>query len=195
MLRSIRKKLAKLWYKLVTLKSSPRKIALGFAVGVFISYTPTFGVQTVMALGVAALLRLNPIATAAGTYVTNIVTAPPLYMLCHEVGRVLLGMQAASVDLTETKIGWNILRLGKVGLQWMGVELLGAVVVGAITAVPAYFLALFGVIGYRRARLNRRIQKMRQRIEQAESRPSRKPGAAPGSPAAGRHLNGKKPNA
>ena len=194
MWRKIWQKLARLWYKLVTLKSSPRRIALGFAIGVFISYTPTFGLQTVIAIGVAALLRLNPIATIAGTYVTNIVTAPPLYMMCYEVGRFVLGAQSAAGDPAQPELEWSILRLGWMGLRWAGVEMVGALIVGVISAVPSYFLVLFGVVSYRRARLNRRIQKMPRRIEQGDAESHRSAEAAPprsrgGPPADGREAD------
>ena len=170
MLRRIGQRLAKLWYRLVTLKSSPRKIALGFAVGVFLSYTPTFGFQTVLALSVATLLRVNPIATVVGTYVTNFFTVGPIYLLCYQLGRFVLGMQSGgNAEMTQTDAGWSILRLGKAGLGWIGLEMLGAAIVGVITAVPAYFLSLFGVIRYRTARLNRRIKKMRRRLQQADT--------------------------
>jgi len=169
MLLRIWQGLAKLWYRLVTLKSSPRKIALGFAVGVFLSYTPTFGFQTVLALSVATLLRVNPIATVVGTYVTNFFTVGPIYLLCYQVGRFVLGMQSGNADMSQTDAGWSILRLAKAGLGWLGIEMLGAAILGVITAVPAYFLSLFGVIRYRTARLNRRIKKMRRRLQQADA--------------------------
>jgi uncharacterized protein len=48
--------------KLVTLRDTPHAIAGGVAIGVFIGFTPLFGVKTLLSLGVAYLLRCNPIA-------------------------------------------------------------------------------------------------------------------------------------
>ena len=170
MLRRIYRKFARVWYRLVTLKSSSRKIAAGLALGVFLSFTPTFGFQTVLALGAAAALKVNPISCVLGVNLTNFFTVIPLYSLCHGVGRWVLGVeQTVNVTLQREGILLNLLSLGGRGLQWIGIESVGAVLVGSISAGIAYFLALFGVIRYRTARLNRRIRAMHRRIEQAQA--------------------------
>lgn len=177
MLRPIYDKLAKLWYKLVTLKSSPRKIALGFALGIFLSFTPTLGFQTALALGLATLLRVNPISAAAGVYLTNIFTAWPLYALCYNVGSWVAGVEPHLGPLVpQTHAGWGLFaHFTKLGLKWIAVEFLGAIIVGGISAVPAYFLALFAIVRYRTARLNRRIQRVRARMAQGVSPAQRTP--------------------
>ena len=190
LLRRIYRRLAGVWYKLVTLKSSPRKIALGFALGIFLSFTPTLGVQTAMAIGLAALLRINPISAALGVYLTNPVTAVPIYAVCYTIGAGLLGVSQHAVQhVGPQKEGGFLLRvlsLGKSGLVWMGVEMAGAVTLGLPSAVAAYFAALAGIVNFRRARLNRRIERMHRRIaEQADTpqreQPSRDAHRVPGA--------------
>ncbi len=169
MLRRIYKKLARAWYRLVTLKSSSRKIAAGFALGIFLSFTPTFGFQTVLALAAAAMLKVNPISCVLGVYLTNVFTVMPIYAFCYGVGRWVLGVeQVVKVDLEQDGILLSILGLGRRGLAWIGVQSVGAVLVGGVSGGIAYFLALFGVIRYRTARLNRRIRAMHRRIEQGQ---------------------------
>jgi len=165
MLRRIYNKLAGVWYRLVTLKSSPRKIALGLALGVFLSYTPTIGFQTPIAIGLAALLKVNPVSAVIGVYLTNVFTAWPLYLFCYKVGGLVLGVEVTGREhVREAGFLVGVVNFGRLGLEWMAVELLGAIIVGSVSAVAAYFLALFALIRYRRARLRRRIQKMRERL-------------------------------
>jgi hypothetical protein len=167
-LRRLYIKLARLWYKLVTLKSSPRKIALGFALGVFIAHTPTLGLQTVLALSLAALLKVNPVSATLGVYVSN----PFSYALCYRVGAWMVGMSPGEgLDLTGDGFFWAVLALGKTGLTWMWVEFMGALVVGTLTALIAYFAALFATVRYRSARANRHMKEMKERLEEDEDQP------------------------
>lgn len=156
-------KLERLWYKLVTLKSSPRKIALGFALGVFIAYTPTFGIQTVLVLSLAALLRINPVSATVGVYVSNPLTVFPMYWLCYKVGALILQVEPLGENVNFSQ---SLLSLSKTGLSVIGVEFVGSLVVGTVTFPLAYGLALWVVVAYRRARLNRRVKRMRERLEQ-----------------------------
>ena len=53
---------------LLHLDDPPWRIALALALGVFISCTPLYGVQTVLALLLATLFRLNKAATVLRTW-------------------------------------------------------------------------------------------------------------------------------
>src|SRR6185295_5462370 len=52
-------------------EDTPHRIALAFAVGVFIAFFPIWGIHTAMALGVAFLFRLSRAATMVGAWVNN----------------------------------------------------------------------------------------------------------------------------
>lgn len=165
MLKGIVRGFRKLWYKLVTLKSSPRKIAAGFALGIFVSYTPTFGFQVVLSLALAALLRVNPIAAVLSVQLTNLFTVFPIYAACYGLGRSILGGRSfVGTEVFESF--WAFIKAGPVV---MATEFVGGLVFGIVTAVPSYFLVLFGVIRYRRARLNRRIRAMEKRMAEGRS--------------------------
>ncbi|MFW6457069.1 MAG: DUF2062 domain-containing protein [Planctomycetota bacterium] len=155
-------KLQRIWYKLVTLKSSPRKIALGFAVGACIAYTPTFGIQTILVLASAALLRVNPVSAMIGVYISNPITVVPMYMFCHRVGTWILGIEPV---LENADFSRSFMNLSTMGLKWVGVTFVGSVPVAIITAPIAYGVALWAVVRFRRIRLNRRIERMRKRLE------------------------------
>lgn len=79
---------------ILQLKDSPHSIALGTAIGVFIGLTPTFGIQMVLVLAIACLvrpvLRFNQIAALVAVYVSNPFTAVPIYWLNYRVGAVFM---------------------------------------------------------------------------------------------------------
>lgn len=75
------------------LQGAPDEIAKGFALGIFIGMTPTFGLQILLAVFFAFLLRENKLAAALGVWITNPLTAPFIYALEYESGRLLLGLE------------------------------------------------------------------------------------------------------
>jgi hypothetical protein len=60
------------------------------AIGVFISITPTIPFHTVLALGLAFLLRASKPAAYIGIWFSNPVTIPFLYLACYKVGVFIL---------------------------------------------------------------------------------------------------------
>jgi uncharacterized protein (DUF2062 family) len=109
----------------------PWRVALALSVGVFISFTPFYGVQTILALAVATLLRLNRAITVTGTWMNLPWFAPFIYAGAIKLGTVLLP------DLH----GWS----GISAALLVGTTILG-VAAGAVTYVVA-----LAVIARRRA--------------------------------------------
>jgi uncharacterized protein (DUF2062 family) len=74
--------------KLVTLKDTPHAIAGGVAIGVFIGFTPLFGIKTLLSLGAAYLLRCNPIAAVIAVSLHDVVTPfwPVLLRIEYDLG-------------------------------------------------------------------------------------------------------------
>ena len=78
--------------RFVRMRGTPDEIAKGLALGIFIGMTPTFGFQMLIAVFFAYLLRENKLAAALGVWITNPLTAPFIYALEYESGRLLLHM-------------------------------------------------------------------------------------------------------
>lgn len=73
--------LRELWKKLFTLKDSPHAIAGGVAIGVFIGFTPLWGVKTLLSLGLAYAFRCNPIAAVIAVSLHDVLTPfAPIFM-------------------------------------------------------------------------------------------------------------------
>jgi uncharacterized protein len=117
---------------LLQLDDSPWRIALALAIGVFISFTPFWGFQTLLALAVATLCRLNRGVTVTGTWLNLPWFAPFVY-----AGAVKLGARLLP-DLS-----------GLAGLStWL---LVGSTALGLAAAVLTWIVA-YGVMRARRVR-------------------------------------------
>ena len=78
--------------RLLHLKESPQRTALAFAVGVFIAFSPTYGLHTLSALFCAWAFRLNVVALMAGTLITNPWTLVPVLGATLWTGVQLTGL-------------------------------------------------------------------------------------------------------
>ncbi|MFZ4775909.1 MAG: DUF2062 domain-containing protein [Terrimicrobiaceae bacterium] len=84
---------ASLGRRLLELRDTPHAIAGGVAIGMFIGFTPLFGIKTLLCLGLAYLLRCNPIAAVIAVSLHDVVTPfwPFLLKLEYDIGAWILG--------------------------------------------------------------------------------------------------------
>jgi uncharacterized protein len=98
--------------RLKRLPSSPHRIALGCAAGVFAVFTPFLGLQLILAAVVAFLMRGSIVASFLASFVGNPLTYPIIWFATFNLGNVLLGATASFrlVDL-RSKAGalWDSL--------------------------------------------------------------------------------------
>ena len=73
---NLREKIQHLITRFKQLNGDPHYVALGMAIGVFISVTPTIPFHTVIALALAFILRGSKAAAAIGVWFSNPVTIP-----------------------------------------------------------------------------------------------------------------------
>ena len=85
--------------QILSVKESPRKIALAFALGVFIGMSPLLGIHTVLGLAAAWIFRLNKFVTVVGVFVTNPWTIVPIYTFGTWIGAKLLGIDRIIPDI------------------------------------------------------------------------------------------------
>jgi uncharacterized protein len=141
---------------LLRLDDPPAKIALALAVGVFISCTPFYGLQTLLSLALATLFRLNKAATVTGAWFNLPWFAPFVYGLALHIGGLIvpdpLGLDPAAIaELLRTSSSLSLTNAVSL-LQDVSVALLpGTSVVGVAAAAVTYVLA-FVIIRRRRSR-------------------------------------------
>jgi len=130
---------------LLSLDSHPGHIAAGFALGVFISFTPFFGIHTPLAIAAAFIFRLNKVTCITGAWVNTPLTVVPVLLASYKLGELLLGR--AHQDLVLKELTWDF------ALELMsdhGAPLvLGSSVIGFATAVASYFVLYYLVIRFR----------------------------------------------
>ncbi len=80
--------------KLLELHDSPQALAGGVAIGIFMGFTPLFGMKTLLCIGVAYLLRYNPIAAVIAVSLHDVVTPfwPVLLEIEYKIGWWFLGV-------------------------------------------------------------------------------------------------------
>jgi hypothetical protein len=143
----MRKKIKAVFISIVGAGGDPRKIALGFAVGVFIAFFPIFGTHTALAFGLAWLFGVSPAITLGASFVNNPWTIAPIYL-----GSLYFGAFITGTDITEVHIVWGSLnwRTFLELLKVIGVPfVVGCLVVGTVSAIISYYLILRMVIVYR----------------------------------------------
>jgi uncharacterized protein (DUF2062 family) len=77
--------------RLHRLPDSPHRIAIGFACGAFVSFTPFFTLHFFLAAGLAWIFRGNILASIFGTAVGNPLTFPLIATGSLWLGRILMG--------------------------------------------------------------------------------------------------------
>ena len=88
--------------------------ALGLGVGIFSGCFPFFGLQTLMGIFLAKILKGNRILAAVGTWISNPFTYVPLYYFNYRVGSSLFDIQKDIVDfqnITTSELwsqGWRL---------------------------------------------------------------------------------------
>ena len=119
------------------MRGTPAEIARGAAVGVFAGMFPFFGFQTILSVGIAAIVRGNKIAAAATTWISNPLTYVPIYAFNFHVGRWLL-----KADDTFVFTRQSLSELLNASSHFVMVLLIGCTVVGVVSAAITYPLTL-----------------------------------------------------
>lgn len=123
---------------LVSIRDTPHKISLAFAVGVFIGMSPLLGLHTVLGILAAWIFRFNKLATMVGVFVTNPWTIIPIYTFSTWVGAKCLGLNSFIPD-----IDWKNITLA--GLLNDFSHLLipfvaGTIIIGLVSSVIGYII-------------------------------------------------------
>ena len=127
--------------EILCLDSHPGHIAAGFAVGVFISFTPFFGFHTGIAIAAAFIFRLNKLTCITGAWVNTPFTVFPVLAISYKIGHVLQGLPPQELQLKSLE--WQHMK------GYAASILLGTSILGFIAAVLSYFLCYYLVVRFR----------------------------------------------
>ncbi|ERN41577.1 hypothetical protein KR51_00017960 [Rubidibacter lacunae KORDI 51-2] len=134
------RRLRYLYLRVIRLQSSTPAIARGMAIGVFAGWFPFFGLQTILSVVLAALVRGNKLVAAAATWVSNPLTYVPIYAFNFQVGCWLLGWNGRSLAEVNWR-SWS--EMSAMGSAFVTRILSGSFVAGVFAAIAAYLLSLW----------------------------------------------------
>ena len=171
-------------YRVLHVNDTPHRIALSIAIALFWTWTPTIGLQMVLTLATATLLRANKFVGLPFVWISNPATLIPIYVPNYFVGCWLTGgeydgwkiIRRATLNAFEFSGGfWEyFVRIGNwfQALTPVFLELwVGSVVVGLLLAVMSYFTINRMVVVYRqkyRDWQQRHAQKKLQRQQDSD---------------------------
>jgi len=134
-------------YEVLHLGDSPQRTAMAFAVGVFIAFSPTYGLHTLTVLFCAWAFRLNFVALFLAAFINNPWTFLPIVGASMWVGLLLIPQGQPPV------IDWNhftILMLWEQLRPFVVPFVLGSTLLGFIAAILTFPLAYLGILRFRK---------------------------------------------
>jgi len=143
--------------KLVDLRDTPHAVAGGVAIGMFIGFTPLFGVKTLLCLAVAYLLRCSKLAAVISVSLHDVVTPfwPFLLKLEYDIGYWVLNRPHEHALSVQAKQHFHMADM----LKWttffdVGLPLL----IGSLfLSAPAALLAYAAMLPWLKRREARRL--------------------------------------
>lgn len=168
-------------HRIKRLPDTPHKIALGFACGAFVTFSPLFGFHFFLAVLFAWTFRGNILAALLGTFVGNPITFPFIATTSYQLGLLLLGY-----DRGETV--WHKIRgsfaeafgtlwinfkslFGFPPVPWGGFSdffyqvflpyLVGGIIPGIICGLIIYFVSRPVIAAYQKRRKGRLLSKFK----------------------------------
>lgn len=164
--------------KMKRTKGSAHKIALGFACGAFISFTPFMGFHILLGGALAWILGGSIWVNALGTIVGNPWTFPFIWAWSYKLGNFILGIHnPAEVDIMGTlghvdSVGalWETIRL-----SWDGIlfpMLVGGTPTGILVGLGFYWAIRFNIESWRKARFIH-LQHQRKKRHKKETKPGK----------------------
>lgn len=130
------------------LKEPPHRTAFAFALGVFIAFSPLYGLHTVLVMLCTWLFGLNFLALFVGAFVNNPWTVVPILGATYWTGAVILGVKETPA------FDWHDLSLANLYVQIMPYAVpfaLGGFVLSLLGALITYPAAYLFITKYRGA--------------------------------------------
>ena len=145
-------------YRVLHVDDTPHRIALGLAIGIFITWTPTMGLQMVLTILLATLMRANKFVGVPFVWISNPVTAVPLYGMNYFIGTCVLPGDYSLAKFTDS-VSHAVFAGGswteKIAAWWSATIdffwplWIGSIVMALALAVPTYVVTRWAVMHYR----------------------------------------------
>ena len=135
----------------------PEDIAAGWALGVFVGCAVPFGLQLIISIPLALMMRVSKIGATLGTLITNPVSIFFIYPAqTFVVNRLLFGGSLTYSRLAETEWTWAVVR--RLGAEVMASFFLGGFLLAIVLTPIAYFAVKRVVVRSRAWRAKRKAR-------------------------------------
>lgn len=155
----IRRRIRLTYLRLIRLRGNPKVLAKGFSVGVFAGCFPFFGLQSLIGLFLATIIRGSKVAAYAATWISNPLTYVPLYVFNYKIGKLLLGTEDTNLPPLDLE---SFTAFKELGSTFAITLLMGSFVVGIFLAVITYFYGLAILERLRDRKVSRRKLKRKK---------------------------------
>ena len=126
----------------------PEDVAAGWALGMFVGCAVPFGLQLIVSVPLALMMRVSKIGATLGTLITNPVTIFIIYPAqTWAVNRLLFGGSLTFQRLMDMEWTWHSVR--RLGAEALVSFFLGGLALGMIFSPITYFLVRRLVLRYR----------------------------------------------
>jgi uncharacterized protein (DUF2062 family) len=133
---------------ILALDDPPHKLALAFALGVFIAFTPTIGLHTLSCLFLAWVFRVSKLVALTGTFINNPWTIVPLYGFCLWFGIKITGSGDTVPAIAWKEIGFSNAFLLLKPYLWPFIA--GSLATGVVASIASYVLFYWAAARYRK---------------------------------------------
>jgi uncharacterized protein len=126
----------------------PHKLALAFALGIFIAFSPWLGFHIISCIFFAWLFRVSKFVVLTASFVNNPWTIMPMYAFC-----IWIGLKITGDDIAVPHIAWNELTVStaySILKPYLWSYLAGTLAVGSVAAIASYFLFYWAVVHTRK---------------------------------------------
>ena len=121
--------------ELLSLKASTDAIVWGFTIGALVSFTPTWGIHTLLIMGLTAALQKNFTAAYISSWIFgNPLVAFPVYALEYRIGLALTSLEPISIPSR-----FSFAELLALGWHFIIPAFAGCLVVAPLLAAPVHF--------------------------------------------------------
>ena len=179
-------------HNILHIDDTPHRLALGVAIGFFVAWTPTIGLQSILVVMLAMLFRANKVVGLPFVWISNPFTFLPIFWPNYLIGNALMAIcfdrprmhyqdfkELITLFINCTK---ELLYSGKISgftdmiSQFMHFTIdlwIGSLVIGLILALVTYFLSYRLIYFYRnhtlagRMFMKKLLKKKQRKLQQA----------------------------
>ena len=147
-------------YKVMHADDPPHRLALGIAIGIFVTFLPLIGIQMVVSFSLAWLCRANKVVGVPLVWISNPLTMVPIYYPCYALGCRLLN---SSTDEWQQVYPNFIALFDEPAASWAEIFsfcwqhllgfvtplFLGSFIVATVLGITSYYVSLLAIRAYR----------------------------------------------